>query len=99
MFFSYQPGNGGGQSVDLLDQTWFDGAEQPAWTRKGNLLSVGALAFMGVFCKFRDLKLSVSNLTHSLAQQDAVLQPAAEVLVSKALPRYSLGTEDRKRQM
>lgn len=29
-----------------------------------------------------------------LAQQDAILQRAAEVLVSKALPSYSLGREE-----
>lgn len=44
---SYQPSDGGGQSVDLLDQPWFDCTQQPAWRRgeaeiywvsEGNLL-------------------------------------------------------------
>lgn len=32
---SYQSGDGGGQSVDLLDQAWFDCTQQPAWRRGG----------------------------------------------------------------
>lgn len=48
-FFPYQPGNGGGQSVDLLDQTWFDCAEQPAWTRKGNFAECRSTGIYGCF--------------------------------------------------
>lgn len=46
---SYQPSNGGGQSVYLLDQPWFDCTQQPEWRRgrKRDELSLRAV-FMNV---------------------------------------------------
>lgn len=69
---SYQPSDGGGQSVYLLHQPWFDCAQQPEWRRKGgggldrDELSVRA-AFMNIIATSDGKNLSGSDVTGLLA--------------------------------
>ena len=49
---AYQPGDGGGQSVDLLDQAWFDCTQQSVWKRGGGRRDLLNVKGVCVSCRY-----------------------------------------------